>query len=334
MFSDRRRVERFLSHGLTEVDVAVLGDIMLDRYLFGAVERISPEAPVPITRVTGKRDTLGGAANVAHNLSRLGCRVRLLGLVGDDENWPRLRQLLEQQAIDRRAVIDEPGRATTAKLRIIGGHQQMLRVDFEDSRELSAESGNRLLAALETQLASGVQVLIISDYGKGVCSRQLCRRAIDLARGRSCPVLVDPKGSDWRKYERAFAVTPNVRELGEVLGCRLSAADGQGLVDGGLKVCRRHRLGNLIVTRAEYGMSVISRRRHWHIPTRAQEVYDVSGAGDTVVAVLAAALAAGLPLSDAAELANLAAGVVVGRVGTYAISRQELIARMEGNWQC
>jgi D-beta-D-heptose 7-phosphate kinase/D-beta-D-heptose 1-phosphate adenosyltransferase len=302
--------------------VLVVGDVMLDRYYFAEVSRISPEGPVPVALVKDCKNTLGGAANVAHNLARLGCRVSLCGLSGDDENRTILERKLNSLDIDASMLL-KTKRPTTTKVRVIGGHQQMLRLDFEETGAASRVQEKQLLGAIRQKLESGIDAVILSDYAKGVCSPALCRAIIVACRNANIPLVVDPKGAQWQKYQGAYLVTPNVKELGEA--CRKPVAnDNQSIEILGRSIRQRFSFGALMVTRSEKGLSLLCEERATHIPTYAREVFDVSGAGDTVAAVMGAALAAGLKPSTAAHLANLAAGVVVAKLGTYAISAAEL----------
>lgn len=328
MFRHKSKVRDFVAQGTAQAPVLVVGDVMLDRYYFGEVKRISPEAPVPVTRVVRQQETLGGAANVAHNLARLGCPTLLVGAVGEDDHRRRLERLLDDQHIDRQGLFVTPG-PTTTKLRIIGGHQQMLRLDFEETAPWPQETEAAVLAHIERQVGEkGCRAIILSDYAKGVCTPGLCAGLMALQQRCGVPIVVDPKGADWERYQGAFAVTPNLKELGEALG-QILANDDEAVRQAALRLRRRYRLQSLLATRSERGLSFLASRKEVHIPTLAQEVFDVSGAGDTVIAVFAAGIAGGLEAPDAARLANVAAGFVVGKVGTYAISREELLATLD-----
>ena len=302
--------------------VLVIGDVMLDRYYIADVTRISPEGPVPVAHVKETKNTLGGAANVAHNLARLGCQVSIAGISGDDENRQILDRKFDSLGIDHAGLLKSQ-RPTTTKVRVMGGHQQMIRLDFEETGRITPSVERRLTSYLLRQLDTGVDAVILSDYAKGVCSPGLCRSVIDACRVRGMPLVVDPKGSQWQKYKGAFLVTPNVKELGEASHAAIRNEDSC-VLEIGTVIRRRFGFGTLMVTRSEKGLSLMSTGEPVHIPTYAREVFDVSGAGDTVAAVMGAALAAGLPMAVAAHLANLAAGVVVGKLGTYAISAAEL----------
>ncbi|MDF9406794.1 bifunctional D-glycero-beta-D-manno-heptose-7-phosphate kinase/D-glycero-beta-D-manno-heptose 1-phosphate adenylyltransferase HldE [Pelotomaculum isophthalicicum JI] len=323
MFNNLKKVTTFLSEEIQEYKVLVLGDVMLDKYYFGEVSRISPEAPVPITRVLEERASLGGAANVAHNLSLLGCRVLLGGIAGDDENGRYLIHLLDERGIDCRGLVFS-SRLTTTKLRVFGAHQQVVRLDFEETGQLDNEVEQKLIEWIDAAMASGVHALVISDYAKGVCTIGLCQYVVGECSKRGVPVLVDPKGTDWDKYRGATFITPNLKELGEAVSQSL-ANDDKAVERCAVLARGRYGLKNIVVTRSEKGLSLVNSKEVMHILTRAQEVYDVSGAGDTVAAVLIAAAAGGLDPVDAAHLANLAAGVAVSKIGTYAVSRAELM---------
>ncbi len=328
MFNDSGKIRELLQKRIGDIAVLVIGDVMLDRYYFGEVKRISPEAPVPVTRVTHEHATLGGAGNVANNLASLGCRVLLAGIVGEDEGRQRLDKLLADAGIDGGGLFAD-GRPTTTKLRVLGGHQQMLRLDFEDSRPLGGKAGTGLKNYISQAVRSGqVRAVVLSDYAKGLCTPRLCQHTVKECAAAGVPLVIDPKGSDWRKYAGAPYITPNLKELGEA--ARAEAVNNDKTVKAlADKVRKRYNIATIVVTRSEKGLSILGDDKDVHISTTAQEVFDVSGAGDTVAAVLAAALAAGVGLTDAARLANLAAGIVVGKLGTYAVKRDELIAAVD-----
>lgn len=306
--------------------VLVVGDVMLDRYWHGKATRISPEAPVPVVRVSNREDRPGGAGNVALNIAALGAAASLVGIVGADEAGEELRSRLQAAGVlcDFAVCSAAP---TITKLRVIAQHQQLLRLDFE--QDFGAEAVASLQARTEA-LLGGAQVLVLSDYNKGALQNP--RELIAAARARGIPVVADPKGSDFSKYRGATVITPNLSEFETIVGkCRTE----EELSTRGLKLMAELDLGALLITRGEHGMTLL-RPGHpeLHMPTRAQEVFDVTGAGDTVVAVLAASLAAGHSLDDGTALANLAAGLAVGKLGTAAISGPELrraIQREEGS---
>lgn len=293
----------------------VVGDLMLDRYWFGDVERISPEAPVPVVRVRRSEERLGGAANVALNAVVLGAPAVLVGVVGDDEAGRRVEALARARGIDARLAVD-PSLPTTIKLRVIGRQQQLLRIDFEQApdEQVLARKFDSLRA-----LIGSVGVLVLSDYGKGGLAQ--IREIIALAREAGACVVVDPKGDDWARYAGATVLTPNRAELREVVGAWRDEAD---LAERAQRVRRELCLRWLLLTRSEEGMTLFSDEGALTVPARAREVYDVSGAGDTVVAVLAAMLAAGRPIAEAVDLANRAGGIVVGKLGTAVVLPEEL----------
>jgi len=302
--------------------VLVVGDVMLDRYWFGAVERISPEAPVPVVRVSNEEERVGGAANVALNVKTVGGNVTLLSMVGDDEPARTLARLLEGHGVGT-VLGRDPTLQTIVKLRVIGRQQQMLRVDFE--REPDHEILAQMLGDYERELATH-DVVLFSDYGKGGLTH--IPRMIELARAAGKPVLVDPKGSDYSRYQGATTLTPNRAELAQVVGQWRDEADLQQRAHA-----LREQLGltGLVLTRSEDGMSLFEQvdgqPTHFQVPAQAREVFDVTGAGDTVIATLAALLACGLTLRDAVPLANRAGSIVVGKFGTASCSYEELFAK-------
>jgi len=312
---------------LASARVACLGDLMLDRFVYGTVERVSPEAPVPILHVTGERSALGGVGNVTHNLVALGAHATCLAAVGEDTAGQEVRALLATLPHASADVLVEPGRQTTIKTRCIGGHQQIVRIDRETVKPVGADGARRLIDALERALADA-RVLVLSDYRKGVLDESLVRAAIARARALERPVIVDPKGPDYERYRGASYMTPNLRELAEAT--RRPVASEAEVERAARDLIERCALEALLVTRSEKGVTLITREgESEHVPTRAREVYDVSGAGDTVVAAFAAAHAAGLELSDCALLANAAAGLAVAKLGTAAVTAGELMASLE-----
>ncbi len=310
---------------LKQASVACVGDLMLDRFIYGSVERVSPEAPVPVLRVAREREMLGGAGNVARNLTSLGARCALAAVVGDDEAGHRTQSLLSELARCRQYLVVEPGRGTTIKTRCIGGNQQILRVDREQRDPISNETREALFAHVRQGLVD-VQACILSDYAKGVLTADLIATLIEAAHAAGCLVIVDPKGGDYGRYRGADVVTPNRDEL--ALAANRAVGTSEEIVAAAQYLRETYDLGALMVTRSEEGLSVIDANGAAHLPAQAQEVYDVSGAGDTCVATLAAALAVGIPLIDAAQLANLAAGIAVSKLGTAVAEASELQAAL------
>lgn len=298
-----------------QAPVLVVGDVMLDRYWHGATSRISPEAPVPVVRVEQHEDRPGGAANVALNLAALGAPAFLVGVTGTDEAADSLSDSLQAVGVTTRFQ-RIAGQPTIVKLRVMSRHQQLLRVDFEEAFRTDAVALSTDVEALLDQ----VRVLVLSDYGKGALKNH--QRLIQAARQRGIPVLADPKGKDFAIYRGASLITPNLSEFEAIVGRCTDEAD---LVAKGQQLMTELELGALLVTRGEHGMTLL-RPGHsaLHLPARAREVFDVTGAGDTVISTLAGAIAAGEELPQAVALANLAAGIVVGKLGTAAISAPEL----------
>lgn len=311
------------AEALQQARVLVVGDAMLDRYWFGAVDRISPEAPVPVVRVTREEERLGGAANVALNVKTLGAQCTLLTVVGDDEPARKLRALLEEQGVAT-VLGSDPKLYTIVKLRVIGRSQQLIRVDFENQPE--SEVLAQMLSDYERVLPE-FDAVLFSDYGKGGLTH--IPRMIELARAAGKPVLVDPKGSDYSRYAGATALTPNRAELAQVVGSWSSEEELHRKAHA-----LREQLGlkGLVLTRSEEGMSLFATDAqgcpsHAQVPAQAREVFDVTGAGDTVIATLASMLACGLSLAEAVPLANRAGSIVVGKFGTASCSFEELFAK-------
>ncbi|MBR1398233.1 MAG: D-glycero-beta-D-manno-heptose-7-phosphate kinase [Selenomonadaceae bacterium] len=318
----------FIANKTGGCKILVVGDVMLDKYYYGEVTRISPEAPVPITHVLETKETLGGAANVAHNLALLGCQTSIAGFVGDDYHGETLVEKLLARDIDYFDLVhlQQP---TTTKIRIIGGHQQMLRLDFEDATPIVGDDANNLLENIQNRVSSlrSVDSVIISDYGKGTCTEETCQKIIKMCRKKNIPVVVDPKGSQWSKYSGASFITPNLKELNDVLTNPIKNTDKEVEL-AARYVTKKFNIGSIIVTRSDRGLTIVDGDKVSHIKAKAQEVFDVSGAGDTVIAVFTMAIAGKMDSIAAAYLANLAAGIVVAKVGTYAVSREELFNRL------
>ena len=300
---------------LRQAKVLVVGDAMLDRYWFGSVDRISPEAPVPVVRIQREEERLGGAANVALNVQTLGAQASLLTVVGEDEPARTLRRLLEQQGV-RTVLGSDPKLYTIVKLRVIGRSQQLIRVDFENIPAHEVLAG--LLEQFGKELRSHNAVLF-SDYGKGGLTH--IPRMIALARAAGIPVLVDPKGSDYQRYAGATVVTPNRAEFAQVIGPWNTEAE---LRERAHNLRASHRLDAVLLTRSEDGMTLFDAQGELSVAADAREVFDVTGAGDTVIATLAALLAAGFTLRQAVPWANRAGGLVVGKFGTASLNFAEL----------
>jgi len=308
--------------------VLVVGDVMLDRYWHGASSRISPEAPVPVVNIAQTEDRLGGAANVALNLAALGCRVSLAGVIGADDAGNILQRMLRNAQIDAELTVS-PDRPTITKLRVISRHQQLLRMDFEDR---FSQQDSAALAHRAVRLMAQVDLVVLSDYAKG--SLQDCQTLISAARHLGVPVLVDPKAKSFDAYKNAFMLTPNYQEFEAVAG---KCSSERELIEKGQDLISANGLSGLLITRGEQGMTLLRPGcSELHLPARGREVFDVTGAGDTVIATLAASLAAGEDLPESVAVANLAAGIVVGKLGTASVSALELRAAIfaEQGYEC
>jgi D-beta-D-heptose 7-phosphate kinase/D-beta-D-heptose 1-phosphate adenosyltransferase len=325
MVPELHSVLSLLEGGFSRIKILVIGDIMLDRYIVGDVERISPEAPVPVLRHVHRYHRPGGAANVAMNLQGLGCQVMLAGFWGDDLEQRELATLMNQAGVDTRAV-QRCSLPTISKTRIVGRTQQMLRLDIE-SRDAPAPQEHEALLQQALAEVGASDAVVLSDYAKGALSEPLCHALIRAARAHGKPVLVDPKTRDFGKYAGATTVCPNLGELAVATG--VDSHRTTDLLAAGSRLITAHGFDSLVVTMSEKGISVLRPGEPvYHSPAVAREVFDVSGAGDTVIATLAASLAACVPIESAVELANVAAGIVVGKVGTVAVARHELISEL------
>ena len=309
---------------LARTSVTVIGDVMLDRYIYGVVDRVSPEAPIPILRVERETAMPGGAGNVVRNLTALGAAVAFVSVVGDDQAGSDLTGLVGGQPGIEPWMLIEGARTTTVKTRFVSQGQQLLRADREQSVPIGAKLAERMLRIAGDTLAA-TSVTVLSDYAKGVLSGDIPQQLIAAARQAGRPVVVDPKGTDYSRYAGADVITPNRRELSEATG--MPVAEEVDLVRAAVHLREKYGFGAVLVTRSEDGMTLVDADGAQHFPAEAVEVFDVSGAGDTVVATLAAGLAAGLDLRVAVRLANIAAGVVVGKVGT-AVARGEDLLRV------
>lgn len=315
----------FVAEKIQNLRIAVVGDVMVDRYFYGEVKRISPEAPVPVNHVQQIKSVLGGAANVAANLAGLGCQVFVAGVTGDDDNRRILDGLLADARIDASGLVKSPHRSTITKMRILGARQQMLRLDFEEVGDLDRAEADALKQWFLDRVEKGLDGIAVSDYAKGVCSDDFCQWLIRMAQVHNIPVLVDPKGPHWEKYDGCTFITPNLKEMCEAAGQTVPNEDGPVLQLASM-ARERYHIENVVVTRSEKGMTLVGGHRTViHSPATALEVFDVSGAGDTAAASLIAAAAGGLSLPEAVYMANRASGIVVGKVGTYPVHRDELL---------
>ena len=304
--------------------VLVVGDIMADHFIWGKVSRISPEAPVPVVEVKKDSFMLGGCANVLNNIFAMGGRVHLAGVVGSDETGRQLLAEFRSRGVDTGGIVVEAGRPTTLKTRIVAHGQQVVRFDREDRKPVQAKSVRKILSYIES-LRDDLGALVVSDYNKGVVTRPLLEGIRKVIAGRPIFTCVDPKQRDFSLYQGFDIVTPNHYEAGRAAGEEMQ--NGQDHVRVGMKLLQQYDLKALLMTRGEEGMSLFerdARMRHTAFPAEAREVFDVTGAGDTVIGVLALSLAAGASFREAAYLANHAAGIVVGKAGTATVTREEL----------
>ena len=308
--------------------ILLIGDIMLDIFVYGGVSRISPEGPIPILSVSREDEMLGGAGNVLANLRALGSEVHLISVIGDDLAGHKITQKVGQFEVSAEGLVIDAERMTTLKTRYLSQNQQLLRVDSEKSVTLASDVQSKILVQAEKVIGTA-QVLILSDYGKGMLTPDLIKQLIKLAKKNNVPVIVDPKAKDFSIYKGATIVTPNKKELSEAVGDMAVASDGD-VEAAAQTLIKQSGIENVIATRSEDGMSVVFKKGNAsHLKTRALEVFDVSGAGDTVVAVIAATIAAGGSLDNAAYVANIAGGLAVAKIGTAIVRAEEILAAMD-----
>lgn len=306
--------------------VLVIGDVMLDRYCWGTVTRISPEAPVPIVRLGSETVRPGGAANVAANAAALGARVSLIGIAGRDNEAQELRSSIVTFGVKNVELLSSNGRRTIVKTRVLAHGQQIVRLDSEDLIPIDDTCSDQLLSTVETAIKS-VNLVILSDYGKGLLDKRIVSRMIGMCRERKIPVLADPKGKHFEKYAGATILTPNRREAAEA--CKIEESDPDLVAKAGERLLGQYGFANVLITESENGMTLFQQDHEpIHFGTAARDVYDVTGAGDTVIACLGVALAAGFSMPEAARLSNAAAGLSVQHIGTVAISLDELQAEL------
>lgn len=324
--SSPQALTRHLDH-LATTKVLCVGDLMLDRFMYGKVERISPEAPIPVFTQQSESSMLGGAGNVVRNLLSLGAQAAFVSVIGDDSVGNKLTKLVGEEKNLLPYLLSERGRVSTKKTRYVAGSQQLLRSDHETSAPITEQTQTRLIDIILTEMAQ-YHAIILSDYGKGVLTPALCRAVIDAANKANIPIFVDPKARDVSVYAGATVLSPNAKELALACGVDKFASD-EAMIEGARKLALAHRFRYVLVTRGEHGMTLVDGEGLiQHVDATALEVFDVSGAGDTVIATLAATHAAGAPMREAVELANLAGGVVVGRLGTAVVHRTDLTAAL------
>ena len=304
--------------------VLVVGDVMIDKYYYGDVHKFASDAPVPVAKILRRTSSLGAAANVASNLSLLGCQTFLAGFVGNDHNFETLSRLLWENKINQDGLIatDSP---TTTKVRVISGRQQMFRMDFEDVTSQNVIHFATLEKYVRKRLNDSFDAVVIADYEKGVCTEYFCDAVIRAAHSHGVPVTVMPYGQQWIKYAGSDYVTPNIAKINKIMLNPVDGANDDAVERAGRYIMRKFKIKNVLATRSAHGVSLISEDYVTHIPTKSQEVFDSVGASDTVAATFSLALAGGLKPVDGAFLSNLAAGIVISKSGTYAVTREDML---------
>lgn len=324
--AERRRLNKYIDL-FPSARVLVVGDIVLDHYIWGKVSRISPEAPVPVVNVTRESLLLGGATNVVNNIHALGGKVSICGVVGQDEAGIQLRRLLHAQGIAEDGLVVEPDRPTTIKTRIIAHSQQVVRFDRETKNTIGKDTHVRVFDRVKQRIKDGIDAIVLSDYSKGVITKDLVRAIVQLAKKNEVIVSVDPKVNHFGMYSGVTILTPNTNEAS--IGSKIEIENEASLMRAGALLLKRLRCSAVLITRGEHGMSLFEQgNRVTHIPTMAREVFDVTGAGDTVISALTLAMASGATMLDAARISNYAAGIVVGIVGTATVKPGELKQRI------
>ena len=306
-------------------NILIIGDVILDRYMNGSVNRTSPEAPVPVMLYKSEHHTIGGAANVAHNAAVLGANTKLFGLIGNDQNGRTIELRCNERGIE--AELPVVGFPTITKTRVVANGQQIVRIDQEEPITLTAEEELEFIRLIKGQ-AKNVQAVVLSDYGKGTLSDAIIRKVKAYCTENQLPLFIDPKGMNWEKYRGAFLLSPNLKELSEACGENLANEDPV-VEEAAQRIRQELSLSNLLVTRSSKGMTLVNDEGAAHFEARAREVFDVSGAGDTVMATMASAYASFGNLKQAVELANVAAGIVIGKLGTATVSVPELVRESE-----
>ncbi len=324
---DKSAWKKFFDRRAAHCKILVVGDVMIDKYYHGEVHKFASDAPVPVAKIVKRRSSLGAAANVANNLALLGCQTFLAGFVGDDHNFETLSKQLTERGINQDGLIktDSP---TTTKVRVISGHQQMFRMDFEDNSPKSDKYYAALEKYIRRLLNDSLDAVVIADYEKGVCTEYFCASVIKNAHDHGVPVTVMPYGQRWIKYEQADYVTPNVAKINKILLAPISSDDDDAVDRAGHYIMRKFKIKNVLATRSAHGITLVTENETAHIPTKSQEVYDSAGVADTVAAVFSMALAGGLKPTDGAYITNIAAGIVVSKSGTYAVTKNDMLSAL------
>ena len=321
--------KNFFRQKVGKCKVLVIGDIMMDKYYYGDVKKFASDAPVPVAKIVKRRTSLGAAANIANNLAMLGCQTSIAGFVGEDHNFETLSIQLQQSGINQEGLIGTEY-PTTTKVRIMSGHVQMFRMDFEDLAPRTEEQFDALKSFVKRRLNDSLDAIVLADYEKGVCTERFCASVIRAAHNHGVPVVVMPYGQQWIKYAQADYITPNVSKINRILLSPIDTNDDEAAERAGRYIMRKFKIKNVLATRSESGMTLVTEDEAFHLPTRAQEVFDVAGTADTVAATFAMALAGGLKPVDGAFIANIAAGIVLRKSGTYAITREDMLNAIAG----
>ncbi|MBQ7476160.1 MAG: D-glycero-beta-D-manno-heptose-7-phosphate kinase [Selenomonadaceae bacterium] len=320
---DKLQWKKFFENKTEHCRVLVIGDVMIDKYYHGDVSKFASDAPVPVAKIVKRRAALGAAANVANNLALMGCKTYLAGFVGDDHNFETLSDLLTKSEINQDGLITTKS-PTTTKVRIISGHQQMFRMDFEESSPKEDRYFEQLENYVCMRLNDAFDAVVIADYEKGVCTEYFCAAVMKAAHSHGVPVVVLPYGQRWIKYAQADYLTPNISKINKVMLSPVDGKDSDAVERAGRYVMRKFKVKNVLATRSAYGVTLVTENNAVHIPTRFQEVFDSAGASDTVAAVFSMALAGGLKPADGAFITNIAASVVISKSGTYAVTRNDI----------
>ncbi len=319
----------FLNEKSGQCKILVVGDVMMDKYYYGDIHKFASDAPVPVAKITKRKASLGAAANIANNLALMGCRTWIAGFVGDDHNFETLSEQLDKFGINREGLIktDKP---TTTKVRIMSRYNQMFRMDFEDNSPHTDEEFEILKKYVKILLNDSLDAVVIADYEKGVCTERFCHSVIKAAHSHGVPVIVSPYGQQWIKYAQADYIMPNISKINKILLNPIEDKDDEAVERAGRYIMRKFKVKNVLATRSAEGITLVSEKNTTHIPTKSREVFDSAGAADTVAAAFAMALAGGLKPSDGAFIANVAAGIVISKSGTYAVSREDMLEILAG----
>lgn len=320
---DKIKWKNFFEDKTEHCRVLVVGDVMIDKYYHGDVHKFASDAPVPVAKIFKRRSSLGAAANIANNLALMGCNTFLAGFVGDDHNFETLSAQLTKSGINQDGLITTES-PTTTKVRVISGHQQMFRMDFEDNSPKDDKHFAKLESYVHKRLNDSFDAVVIADYEKGVCTEFFCAAVIKAAHSHGVPVVVMPYGQRWIKYAQADYLTPNIAKINKVMLNPVNGADNDAVERASRYIMRKFKVKNVLATRSAYGVTLVTENEVVHIPTKFQEVFDSAGAADTVAAIFAMALAGGLKPSDGAFITNIAAGVVISKSGTYAVTRDDI----------